>query len=160
MYADCTNRITKASVKYKGMNYETISLNDLDTSFQDRYKEDFSKQPIRETKNNKKEIWSFDENLFRCYFFKNSAVTPYYGVPAAGAGAMGDAHSMFFDGKGSVGTLSHELGHNLDVAHTFDPENNAYCFERASTDNIMDYSSDKIIFYYEQWKKMNPKGIK
>ena len=56
-------------------------------------------------------------------------------------------------------TLAHELGHNLNLGHTFDPESNTYRFKYCSTDNIMDYRRLDIVFYYQQWKTMNPKGF-
>jgi hypothetical protein len=159
MFVSYFNKIKRYVGKgLDGMNYETISLDDLDKNFLKQYKFNASKTKLLK-QTTVLESWTFPTDLFRCYFFKDAAVTPYYGVEADGAGARGWQHSMFFGGEASVGSLSHELGHNLNLGHTFDPASNTYCFKYCSTDNMMDYRRLDIVFYYQQWKTMNPGGF-
>ena len=62
----------------------------------------------------------------------------------------------------SEATPIHELGHALDLPHTFDGnagDGAVYTYEDGKTDNIMDYSQfvdvDQQSFFYWQWHTLN-----
>jgi len=83
----------------------------------------------------------------------------------AGGAGVNENHSMYFaDNAGklkppSAGTLTHELGHNLGLQHTFEQSKSSYRYKFITTDNIMDYSHIHTQFYYWQWKIINKSGI-
>jgi hypothetical protein len=53
--------------------------------------------------------------------------------------------------RGKLSTYTHELGHNLDLHHTFD----VYNIPKGSSFNFMDYSSTKNMFFKYQFLKLN-----
>lgn len=102
----------------------------------------------------------YPTDIYRCYFFADKGYSRKYQVAAAGGGAKGGRRSVFY-AKNEVtnSTLAHEVGHNLNVGHTFSqPSSHPYVYKYQSTDNVMDYV-DGHTFYYGQWKIMNPEGI-
>jgi len=102
---------------------------------------------------------AFPTNTFRCYFLEDQAVSRYWKLVTDGGGEPGVPRSMFFgDGGKRIATLSHELGHNLNLKHTF-TQSAQHVYKYKSTDNIMDYSGSDSIFYHWQWKIMNPGGF-
>jgi len=102
----------------------------------------------------------YPTDIYRCYFFADKGYSRKFQVEAAGGGARGDVRSVFYAENTVVAsTLAHELGHNLDLGHTFSqPSAHPYVYQYQSTDNVMDYV-DGHTFYYGQWKIMNPQGI-
>jgi hypothetical protein len=102
---------------------------------------------------------AFVDNTFRCYFLADHALSRRWKIDSDGGGAPGEARSMFFGDSGSdIGVLAHELGHNLGLKHTF-TQNADIVYKFSSTDNFMDYSYTKMVFYHWQWKQMNSRGI-
>ena len=102
----------------------------------------------------------YPTDIYRCYFFADRGLSRRYKVKAVGGGRRGGRTSAFYaENEVDASTLAHEVGHNLNLGHTFSqPTSHPYVYKYLSTDNIMDYV-DGNVFYYGQWKIMNPEGI-
>ena len=101
-------------------------------------------------------------DAFRFYFLPDKCRSASIGG-IAGGGSIGVPRTAYFktwEPKTTAETIVHEIGHNMGLTHTFNYDTahaNSYTYKYKSTDNIMDYSAiQKKVFYYWQWKIMNP----
>jgi hypothetical protein len=104
-------------------------------------------------------------DAFRFYFLQNECKSRTIRSGIKGGGSIGVSRTAYFktwNPLTTAETIVHEIGHNMGLRHTFnydDSHTNSYTYKYKSTDNIMDYSSNKkSVFYYWQWKIMN-RGI-
>jgi hypothetical protein len=67
-----------------------------------------------------------------------------------------DYHQIFISSNSSDVVFIHELGHSLDLDHTFEEDvdkNGFFPIEQGTTNSFMDYGKIRKEFFLYQWKK-------